>query len=123
MSTESAPDKVGPSTYATLRHAKQVVDGVATLAPVDVRLDGWRTDGLLLGQKSVDDGLRIRAVFGGEDDLDAVAGGKNHGFADAYAPFERAQRAGQRFLAEGEAFAHFHRRGLVAHSRQQQLPI
>jgi len=34
------------------RHAKQVVDGVATLAPVDVRLDGWRTDGLLLGQKA-----------------------------------------------------------------------
>ena len=75
----------------------------------------------MIGQEAIDDGLRVGRVLGGEGDLDAIAGGENDGFADAQARFQVGQRGGQRVLAEGQAFAHFDGRRLVAHSCDQQL--
>ena len=54
-------------------------------------------------------------------DLDAVAGGEDHGLGDAFARLQVGQRRGQRLLAEGEALAHLDGRGLVAHACDQQL--
>ena len=102
-------------------HAEQVMDGVAAFVPVEVRLDGVGTDGLVIGQEGIDDGLRVGAVVGGDRDLHAVAGGEDHGFADALARFQVGQRRRQGVFAEGQAFAHLDGCGLVAHAGDQQL--
>ena len=101
--------------------AEEMVDGVAAFVPVEVRPDGGGADGFVVGQEAVDDGLRVRRVLGGQGDFDAVAGGEDHGFADALARFQVGQRGGQRLLAEGQAFAHLDGRCLVAHACDQQL--
>ena len=72
-------------------------------------------------RKAIDDGLRVGGVVGGDRDLDAVAGGEDHGFGDALARPEVGQRGGQRLLAEGQALPHFDGRRLVAHACDQQL--
>ncbi len=102
-------------------HAEQVMDGVAALVAVEMRPDGMRADGLVIGEEGIDDGLRVGAVLGGDGDLHAVAGGEDQGFGDALARLQIGQRGGQRFLAEGQAFAHLDGRGLVAHAGDQQL--
>ena len=102
-------------------HAEEVMDGVAALMAVEMRPDGMRADGLVIGEEGIDDGARVGAVLGGDGDLDAVAGGEDQGFGDALARFQIGQRGGERFLAEGETFAHLYGRRLVAHAGDQEL--
>jgi len=52
----------------------------------------------------------------GDGDLHAVAGGEDQASGDAFARFQIGQRGGERFLAEGETFAHLD--GAVCDSRR-----
>ena len=78
-------------------------------------------DGLVIGEKRIDDGLRVGRIVGGDGDLDAVAGGEDDGFGDALAGFQIGQRGGQCVLGESQAFAHLDGRGLVADACDQQF--
>ena len=97
------------------------MDGVAALVAVEVRPDGMRADGLVIGEEGIDDGPRVGAVLGGDGDLDAVAGGEDQGFGDALAPLQIGQRGGERFFAERQPFAHLDGRRLVAHAGDEEL--
>ncbi len=104
------------------RHAEEVMDRVAAFVAIEVRPDAGRADRFVIAPGSCRRWLaRIHRVLGGQGDFHAIAGGENHGFGDALARLQIGQRRGQRFLAEGQAFAHLDRRRLVAHACDQQL--
>ena len=54
-------------------------------------------------------------------DLHAIAGRKNHGFADFRPPDQRGQRVTQNVAVEREAFANLDRSSFVAKSDQREL--
>ena len=61
----------------------QVMDRLAAFVAIEVRTDRIGRDGLVIAKKAIDDDLGIGGVVGGEGDLDTIAGGEDHGFADA----------------------------------------
>src|SRR6516164_212975 len=98
-----------------------MMDGVATLVPVQVRPESGAILGLLPGEEGVDDGLGVRAIDGGDGNLHTVASGKDHRFGNAVKGLQIIERIGQRVFAERQAFPDFDRGGFVADSREVQL--
>ena len=87
-----------------------MADGLAVAELVEVRFDSLGGDGEILVQEAEEAG-RGRAVtwrlswIQAGDELDAIAGGEDEGFADAGLMSERADGVGQAGRWNGEALA------------------
>ena len=101
--------------------AEDVVNGFLAFAAIEVRFQFHGVHAFALGEKSVDDGLGVGAIVGGDYDLHAIAGGENHGFGDACVRPQIGQRGGQGLFTERKPLTHRNGRRLVAHAGDQQL--
>ena len=101
-------------------HAEQVMNGLVAGEMVEVW--GDRLERLLpaVAEEAADIRGRVNPVIRRDRDLDAVAGRKDQALEDAGAGAQIGQRGGERGVVEGQPLAHFDRRGLVVHARDQE---
>ncbi len=99
-------------------HAKQVTDRLALAVFIQVRLVVGGIQLKVIAQKTAQ---VHRAIFGLGQHFHPVAGGEDHSFFHAGMPRQPPQRLGQPRLGDGQALAHFHRRGLVIHPDELKL--
>jgi hypothetical protein len=105
-----------------------VADGLALAELVDVGLDLGGADVEVLVEEADHAGgagerLGVGGVFLHGEQLDAVAGGEDDGFADTGLVGEGAGRVGKALDGDGEALADLDGRGGVVHAEKEQLRV
>jgi hypothetical protein len=89
-------------------YAEEMADGFALAELVEVRLDGVGGDGEVLVEEVQEAGVGgVGGLVLPGNELDAVAGGEDEGFADAGLMGEGADGVGQARGGDGEALAYF----------------
>src|SRR5689334_9305094 len=86
-----------------------------------MRLDEGSADRFVVCEEAIDYGPRVRGVFRGDRDLDAVAGGEDHRFGHAVARLQIVQSRAEGLFAECQALPDLDRRRLVADAGDQEL--
>ena len=104
--------------------AEEMADGFALAELVEVGLDGVGGDGEVLVQEAQQAGVggAVACVLPG-DELDAIAGGEDEGFADAGLMGQGADGVGQAGGGDGEALADLERRGGVIDADQDERAL
>ena len=105
--------------------AEEMADGLALAQRVQVRRNRGGGDVEVLVEEVQRDGwccavVRAIGAFANGEELDAIAGGENEGFANAGLTGERARGVGEARDGNGEAFADVERSGGVVHTDEEQ---
>ena len=101
--------------------AEEMADGLALAELVEVRFEGGGGDGEVLVQEAEEvGGIAVAGVVLNGEELDAVAGGEDEGFADSRLMGEGACGVGEAGQGDGEALAHLDGRGGVVDAEQDQ---
>jgi hypothetical protein len=103
--------------------AEEMADGVAVFEMVEMAVKIEAVAGFGLLEEAGDLGVGVLFIVGGDDDLDAVAGGEDEGFLDAVGVAEAVEGLGERGGVEGEAFADFDGSGAVIEAGDVELHL
>ena len=104
--------------------AEEMADGLALAELVEVRFEGGSGDGEVLVQEAEKvGGIAVAGVVLNGDELDAVAGGEDEGFADSGLMGECARGVGEAGQGDGEALADLDGRGGVVDADQDERSL
>ena len=101
-----------------------MADGLALAELVEVRLEGGGGDGEVLVQEAKEvGGIALGGAVLHCDELDAVAGGEDEGFADSRLLGKGARGVGEAVGGNGEALADLDGRGGVVDADQDERDL
>src|SRR5258708_23822621 len=90
-----------------------MTDGFTVFVVVEMAAQVAAVAELGVVEKAEDSVIGVGVLSGGDDDLHAVAGGKDHAFVEAGRVAKREQRLRQAGRVEGDALANLNRGGAM----------